>query len=97
MSNNTYPTLRPITQCRVPLPTRLEQALSALRRPWMLNRGVTFPESAAVPVAMQPLPRPIWRGGTPRRVSGSVGEVLGVRRGEPTGSKEPGAPRPQRL
>jgi hypothetical protein len=51
----------------------------------MVNRGVNFPESAAVPVAMQP--RPIWRCGTPRRVSDSVGDVLGVRRGEQTGSK----------
>ena len=36
------------------------------------NRGVTFPESAAVPVALQP--RPTWRGGAPRRVSNSVGD-----------------------
>ena len=57
------------------------------------NRGVTFPESAAVPVVLQP--RPTERGGAPRRVSDSVGDVLGVQRGEPTGSKEPGArPRP---
>ena len=54
------------------------------------NTGVTFPESAVVPVAMQQ--RPTWRGGAPRRVSDSVGDVLGVRRGEPTGSKKPGAP-----
>ena len=54
------------------------------------NRGVTFPESAAVPVVLQL--RPTWRGRAPRRVTDSVGDVLGVRRGEPTGSKEPGAP-----
>ena len=59
------------------------------------NRGVTFPESAAVPVVLQP--RPTWRGGAPRRVTDSVGDVLGVRRGEPTGSKEPGAPPPAAL
>jgi hypothetical protein len=53
---------------------------------------VTFPESAAVPVVLQP--RPTWRGGAPRRVTDSVGDVMGVRRGEPTGSKEPGAPAP---
>jgi len=29
MSNNTYPTLRPITQCRVSLPSSLERALGA--------------------------------------------------------------------
>ena len=34
---------------------------------------------------------PIWRYGAPRRVSDSVGDMLGVRRGEPTGSKKPGA------
>jgi len=49
-------------------------------RDWMINRGVTFPESAAVP----------------RRVSDSVGDVLGVRRRELTGLKESGALRPQR-
>ena len=38
-------------------------------------RGVTFPESAAVPVVLQP--RPTWRGGAPRRVTDSVGDVLG--------------------
>ena len=59
------------------------------------NRGVTFPESAAVPVVLQQ--RPTWRGGAPRRVTDSVGDVLGVRRGEPTGSKEPGAPAPSGL
>jgi hypothetical protein len=41
--------------------------------------------------------RPIWRCGAPRRVIDSVGDVLGVRRGEQTGSKEPGAPRPHKL
>jgi hypothetical protein len=35
--------------------------------------------------------------GAPRRVTDSVGDVLGVRRGEPTGSKEPGAPPPAAL
>ena len=62
-----------------------------------LARDVTFPESAAVPVA--PQLRPIWIFMTPRRVSDSVRDVLGVRRGEPTGSKEkePGAPRSQQL
>ena len=35
--------------------------------------------------------------GAPRRVTDSVGDVLGVRRGEPTGSKEPGAPPPVAL
>ena len=66
--------------------------MSALRRPWMVNRGVPFPESAAVPVALQP--QPIWRCRAPLRVSDSVGDVLGVQRGEQTGSKEPGAPAP---
>jgi hypothetical protein len=63
---NTYPTLRPITQFRVSLPTRLERALGALRRPWMVSRVVTFPESALVPLALQPLP--ICRCGAPLRV-----------------------------
>jgi hypothetical protein len=45
-------------------------------------RGVTFPESAVVPVVLQQ--RPTWRGGTPQRVTDSVADVLGVRRGEPT-------------
>jgi hypothetical protein len=58
----------------------------------MVNSGVTFPESAAIPVALQP--RPIWRCSAPRQVSDSVGDVFGVRLGEPTSSKEPGAPRP---
>ena len=39
-------------------------------------------------------PRPTWRGREPRRVTDSVGDVLGVRRGEPTGSKESGATGP---
>jgi hypothetical protein len=42
-------------------------------------------------------PRTIWRCGTSRRVSDSVADLLGVRHGEPTGSKEPGAPRSQGL
>ena len=91
---NTYPTLRPITECSVPLPTRLERALCALRRLWTVIRGVTFPGSATVPVALQP--QPIWRCRAPLRVSDSVGDVLGVRRGEPTGSKESGVPRTHR-
>ena len=51
-----------------------------------VDGGVTFTESAAVPMSLPP--RPIWRCGTPRRVSDSVGDVLGVRCGEQTGSKE---------
>jgi hypothetical protein len=87
---NTYPTLRPITQCRVPLPIRLELALGAPRRPWMVNRGVTFQEPAAVPA---PHISTWVEVAAPQQVSDSVGDVLGVRRGKPTVSKEPGAPR----
>jgi len=39
---NTYPTLRPITQCRVPLQTSLELAFCALRRSWMVTEPWLF-------------------------------------------------------
>jgi hypothetical protein len=60
----------------------------------MVDKGVTFPESAAVIVALQP--RPTWRCRAPQRVSDYLGDVLGMRSEEPTGSKEPGDPRPHR-
>jgi hypothetical protein len=60
--------------------------MGAPKEPWTHDGGVTFPESAAVPVVLQL--RSNWRCGTPRRVSDSVGDVLGVRREEPTVSKE---------
>ena len=78
-----------------PPPHQTGVGLQGLKTTLGGNRGVTFPESAAVPVVLQP--RPTWRGGAPRRVSDSVGDVLWVRCGdEPTGSKESGAPRPYR-
>ena len=66
-----------------------------VRGPWTVDGGVTFPESAAVPVVLQP--RPILSIVAPWRVSDSVGDVLRGGRGEPTGSKEPGAPPPSFL
>jgi hypothetical protein len=58
MSNNTYPTLRPITQCSVSICTRLEWTRGAPRRPWMVtgNRGVTSQNQQwyPSPVALQP-------------------------------------------
>ena len=36
----------------VPLPTRLEQALSVPRGLWTVDRGWTFPESSTVPVVL---------------------------------------------
>ena len=58
-------------QCPPPLQTGV--GILCLETTLDVNRDVTFPtfpESAAVPVALQP--RPTWRGGAPRRVSDSV-------------------------